>query len=135
MPEPLAISAVNHLAVVTNRLEESRKFYRDVLGFREIWRPNFTFPGAWLFNYGLTIHILGKEQESRAAGRTPAIQTRDPHLALHANDLAAVERLLEEHGIPFRRNMQADTGVRQLFFQDPDGYHIEVGTYPPLRMK
>jgi catechol 2,3-dioxygenase-like lactoylglutathione lyase family enzyme len=128
MPAPLPISALNHVAVVTHRLDASKKFYCEVLGFREVSRPNFTFAGAWLYNHGLTIHILAKDQPERPAGE---IQTRETHLAFHTDDLPAVERLLQEHGIAFRRNQQADTGVQQLFFHDPDGFHIEVGTYPP----
>ena len=62
MTKPLPIQSVNHLAVVTSRLEASRRFYREVLGFREVSRPNFKFPGAWMYNYGLMIHIIGHEK-------------------------------------------------------------------------
>ena len=128
MPTPLPISAVNHVGVLTRRVAESTAFYRDVLGFRPVSRPNFNFAGAWLFNYGLMIHLI----DSAAAGdRTDEIDTRDNHLALHAEDLAAVERSLQEHGITYRKNEIVDRGIRQLFFQDPDGHHIEVGCYPP----
>ena len=133
MPAPLPIRALNHIALVTRHLDASRKFYRDVLGFREVWRPNFKFAGAWLVGHGLCIHLLGHDLSAGEVTVPPGgeIRTRDYHLALHTDDLPAAELLLAEHGIPFRRNMQADTGVKQLFFQDPDGFHIEVGTYPP----
>jgi glyoxylase I family protein len=142
MPATLPIASLNHVAVVTRRLDASKKFYCDVLGFREVPRPNFDFPGAWLYGYGVTIHILGHSPAAEgAAVEGPAaknaaekpsgeIQTREPHLAFHAADLDTVEQLLQQHGIPFRRNRQADTTVRQLFFRDPDGFHIEVGSYP-----
>ena len=60
------------------------------------------------------------------------IQTRDAHLALHSDDLETVEKLLQEHGVPFRKNKVPERKIKQLFFQDPDGFHIEIGTYPPL---
>jgi hypothetical protein len=41
--------------------------------------------------------------------------------------------LLEQHGLPYQTNYVAGTGVTQYFFQDPDGNHIEIGTYPPVR--
>ena len=44
MPQPLPLQAVNHVGRTTKRVEESRNFYRDVLGFREVSRPNFDFP-------------------------------------------------------------------------------------------
>ena len=128
MPATLPLSAVNHVGITTRRVEQSKAFYRDVLGFREVSRPNFNFRGAWLFNYGLMIHLI----ESQAAGeRTEEIQTRDNHLALHSDNLDEVERLLSAHGIAFRKNEIKDRGIKQIFFQDPDGHHVEVGTYPP----
>jgi len=45
----------------------------------------------------------------------------------------AVEKLLQQHGIPYKTNHVTITGVTQLFFQGPEGYHIEIGTYPPTR--
>ena len=44
-----------------------------------------------------------------------------------------VERRLKDHGIDYRTNHVADTGVTQLFFLDPDGNHIEAATFPPVR--
>ena len=129
MPDPLPIRSLNHVAVVTRRLDESIKFYRDVLGFREVQRPNFAFAGGWLFNHGLMIHIIASDTAGSPSGE---IQSRAPHIALHADDLDAVERLLEEHGVAYRKSEVPGRNVKQLFFQDPDGFHIEVGKYPPL---
>jgi len=109
-------------------LERSRAFYRDVLGFREVSRPNFNFAGAWLYNYGLMIHIIAREAVGQSSD--DSISTRDHHLALHADDLDAAERALQQHGISYRKNEVPERNIRQLFFRDPDGYHIEVGTYP-----
>lgn len=128
MPDVLPIQSLNHVALMTRRLDESRAFYRGVLGFREVERPNFSFRGAWLFNYGLMIHLI---ENAKAGEPSEEIQTRENHLALHTEDLDRVEQLLKEHGIRFRKNTIADTGISQIFLQDPDGNHIEIGTYPP----
>lgn len=128
MPAPLPIQSVNHIARLTRRLEESKAFYRDVLGFRELERPNFNFPGAWLYNYGLQIHLIVDDKAPDPDGE---ISTRDAHVALHVDDLAVAEALLNEHGIPYRTNFVPDRNVTQIFFRDPDGYHIEIATYPP----
>ncbi|MEX2113035.1 MAG: VOC family protein [Pirellulales bacterium] len=126
--QPLPISAVNHLGRVTKRVEASRDFYRDVLGFREVARPNFNFPGAWLSNYGIMIHLILSDAAPDPDGE---IQTRGDHLALHTDDLAAAEQLLKDHGVSYRKNTVADTGLVQLFCRDPDGHHVEIGSYPP----
>lgn len=131
MPEPLPIQSINHVARVTQDLEASTAFYREVLGFRPIERPNFGFPGAWLFNYGVQIHLIAATD----AGCSPSaeISIRADHVAFHVADTAEVERLLSEHGIAYRSNYVQDSEVTQLFFHDPDGNHIEIGTYPPPR--
>jgi len=130
MATPLTIRGLHHVGRLTNHLEESRAFYRDVLGFREIPRPNFNFPGAWLFNYGLQIHLIVNKEIPPAEAGGP-IQTRHDHLAFMVEDLDAILVALKERKIPYRENFVADTNVKQIFFQDPDGHHIEVGIYPP----
>ncbi len=127
MPEPIPIRSVHHVARTTRRLEASRRFYRDVLGFREIQRPPFSFGGAWLYNYGVQIHLI---EDPRAPDPTE-ISTQTNHPTPHVDDIQQAKQLLEAHGIPYRENLQTATGVLQLFFQDPDGHHVELGTYPP----
>lgn len=134
---PLALAMLHHVSRVTLRLEESRAFYRDVLGFQEIPRPDFDFDGAWLFRAGLQIHLI-VDATRQPSGRslstsTAPINSRDNHIAFETEDIEAVERRLNEHGIVYRENRQATTGVKQLFFRDPDGYYIEVGHYGPTK--
>jgi catechol 2,3-dioxygenase-like lactoylglutathione lyase family enzyme len=128
VPQPLPIRAVNHVGRITKHVDESRDFYRNVLGFREVSRPNFDFPGAWLFNYGIMIHLIYNEAASDPQGE---IQTRYDHLALHVDDMEQAERLLREHGVAYKKNVIADRGIVQIFCRDPDGHHVEIGTYPP----
>lgn len=128
MPSPLPIRSVNHVARTTSRLDESRRFYSEVLGFREVKRPNFDFPGAWLYNYGLMIHLIGRDGADKSGG---AIDTRAEHLALHVDDLPAAAKRLDEFGIRYHANQLPDRGIQQIFFHDPDGHHVELGTYPP----
>lgn len=127
MPEPLPIRSLHHVARVTKRLDESRAFYRDVLGFREMPRPQLDFPGAWLFNYGIQIHLLVNDAPENPRD---LIETRDNHLAFYVENADVVEKLLDAHAVPYRVNRQRDTNLKQIFFRDPDGHHIEVATYP-----
>ncbi len=126
----LPIRSLNHVGRLTKHLDESRAFYRDVLGFAEAERPNFNFGGAWLYNYGLQIHLI---EDQAIPDPTGEIQTRESHLAFEVDDLAVVEKRLTEHGIPYRKNQVPDRGL-QIFFRDPDGHHIEVGIYLPTKL-
>ena len=130
MPESLPIEFIHHVSRVTRDLEKSIRFYCDVLGFESIPRPDFNFPGAWLFNYGLQIHLI--ESTDQEPARTD-IATRVDHIAFRVGDIDAVQHRLTEHGIEYRTSHVPNTGVTQVFFLDPDGNHIECGMYPPTQ--
>ncbi|MFO0947964.1 MAG: VOC family protein [Planctomycetota bacterium] len=129
MAGPIPIESVNHIARETDDVPRALAFYRDILGFRQVWRPNFDFDGAWLFNYGVMIHLI----KGVPPDRPGEISTRADHVAFHTPNIDAVETALKEHGIEYKSNYVPMTGVRQVFFHDPDGNHIEVGTYPAVR--
>jgi catechol 2,3-dioxygenase-like lactoylglutathione lyase family enzyme len=130
-PPSLPLESINHVARATNDLDASLAFYRDVLGFRPIHRPDFGFPGAWLCNYGLQIHLIAASSDQAIDDREISIRT--DHIAFHTQDSSVVEDLLQAHGIPYKSNYVADSGVTQFFFHDPDGNHIEIGSYSPIR--
>src|SRR5262245_36986487 len=109
--EPLPLRSLHHVARLTKRLEASKRFYKDVLGFREIVRPGLTFSGAWLTNLGIQIHLIVDDSVGDPEG---PIDTRANHLAFYVDDLDAIERLLNEHGVPHRINIQTETQVKQI---------------------
>ena len=121
----LEIECCNHIALETRRLDESIRFYIDVLGAKEISRPAFPFRGAWLYLGGIQIHLI---DEGAPEGRH-AINTRTNHFACVVPDVDEAEQRLNKMGIVYKRNLIADRGIHQLFFQDPDGHTIEVGRY------
>lgn len=123
----LPLMGVHHISREVRDLEATRAFYREVLGFREIVRPALSFPGAWLFGYGVQIHLIVGDPPPR----DPTISSRVDHIAFHSTDLSAIEERLRTHGVPYKRTSQTATGLAQLFFQDPDGNHLEAASYPP----
>ena len=56
------------------------------------------------------------------------INTRESHIAFHVADLDAMEKCLRDHGVLYRRGMIADRKSIQIFFRDPDGWTIEIGS-------
>jgi glyoxylase I family protein len=122
----LPLRGLHHVAVTTRDPDASIAFYRDVLGFDVLERPNFNFRGAWLFKDGLQIHVI----ENTTPDTGEKIDPRADHWAFATDDLDEVERSLKEKGIAFHKQVNAG-GIPQIFFHDPDGHHIEVGIYPP----
>lgn len=130
MPEPIEIRRFNHAALNTRDVAKAVAFYREVLGFHEVPRPNFSFAGSWLYRDGLgmVLHLI------HDASITPPyerIESRKNHLAFRADVDTARERL-REHGIQFVERVLPDHGYRQLFFHDPDGNVVELGEWPDV---
>ena len=54
----MPLTELNHYFIRANNLEETKKFYCDVLGFEVMPRPTFPFPGYWLgVNGKIQVHM------------------------------------------------------------------------------
>ncbi|OWM71731.1 hypothetical protein CDL15_Pgr005919 [Punica granatum] len=128
---PLSLKSLNHISLQCRSVEDSVKFYHKVLGFIPIRRPgSFDFEGAWLFNYGIGIHLIQSEglvNCSTRAGRH-IINPKDNHFSFLCESIAMVEKKLEEMKIEYVKGRVEEGGiiVEQLFFHDPDGSMIEI---------
>jgi catechol 2,3-dioxygenase-like lactoylglutathione lyase family enzyme len=127
MSEPLPILGLHHLSLTTSDTDRSVRFYCELLGFRQLTRPNFNFRGAWLWGYGFQIHLI---ENAAKVPQSSEIDTRADHIALAVNDTQEIVSRLDARGIEYRQQVNAG-GIAQTFFHDPDGHQIELAVYPP----
>lgn len=136
----MPIDKLAHFSVRTTSLEASRRFYCDVLGFHEGYRPPFNFPGAWLYkggdeaDYGV-VHLIGIDKDDPKSladylGDKPEETLHGSaaidHLAFLATGLVEVRRRLDQTGHEYRERMVPSLGLHQLFVEDPSGVTIEL---------
>src|SRR5437588_706892 len=117
----MPISGMNHFTVLTNDLDATTAFYVDLLGLSPGFRPDFDFPGAWLYVDGRAIlHIV--------AGRGVPANPRGviDHMAFSAHDLRAITARLLARGIEYDLRRLPSTGAWQLFCLDPNGARVEL---------
>lgn len=116
----------DHYTIKVKNLNESSVFYSDVLGLEEIKNRTEKSYIRWF--------SIGEGELHVVEGDTSTIKTSvGVHLALKTSDLdGLISRLNSKNillhdssGSPHRYTSRAD-GVRQFYFQDPDGYWIEV---------
>ncbi|EOX97080.1 hypothetical protein QUC31_015850 [Theobroma cacao] len=122
----LPLLSLNHVSFVCKSVSRSVRFYEEVLGFVLIKRPSsFKFEGAWLFNYGIGIHLL--ESES-VPTKKEKINPKDNHISFQCSDMNLVMQKLEEMNIEYVTAVVEEGGIKvdQLFFHDPDGYMVEI---------
>jgi len=123
---------LNHLALASADLESATHFYCEVLGFRLVPRPAFSFDGRWLYreDVGPMLHLIYDARHTVSAGE---IETRGNHFAMQCEDIELAIRQLKEHEIDFVERVLPDHGYRQIFFRDPDGHVLELGEWPDVR--
>ena len=121
----MAIGLVDHFNIVIapSQVEETLKFYREVLGLEEGFRPDFGRPGWWLYagNHPV-LHISLKENISPTLGSTGSFD----HIALNATGWAGMKAKLQRLGIAFEEQLVSDNTALQIFFHDSNGLRIEL---------
>ncbi|KAL9232024.1 hypothetical protein vseg_007174 [Gypsophila vaccaria] len=125
---PLHLKSLNHISLLCRSVEESIDFYQNVLGFIPIRRPgSFDFDGAWLFGFGIGIHLLQATEPEKLPKKTE-INPKDNHISFQCESMGAVEKKLKEMDIRHVRARVEEGGIHvdQLFFHDPDGFMIEI---------
>lgn len=129
MENPLHLKSLNHISIVCRSVEKSLDFYQNILGFFPIRRPgSFNFDGAWLFNYGIGIHLLQSEDPEKMPKISTNINPKDNHISFQCESMTTVEKRLKEMETEYIKCRVEESGINvdQIFFHDPDGTMIEI---------
>ncbi|KAG9458011.1 hypothetical protein H6P81_002519 [Aristolochia fimbriata] len=131
------LMALNHVSRLCKSVQASIDFYVKVLGFVLMERPQALdhFNGAWLFNYGVGIHLVQKEDLDEAPNHH--LDPMDNHISFQCEDMEAIERKLKEMNIRYMKRTIEDekgTTIDQLFFNDPDGFMVEICNCENLKL-
>jgi len=114
-------TAMNHFTILTDQLEETVKFYRDLLELEPGDRPPFKFPGAWMYSNGQAIlHVIaGSALPEERAGVID-------HMAFSATGLVGTIEKLKSRTIEYELRRLDGPNIWQLFFFDPNGAKVEL---------
>jgi len=118
---------VNHFAICTHDLKKSVAFYSDVVQLQKIPNPFHDTVHQWFrIGPGTALHVI-------AANCPPEVHDINTHLCFAVGNLQAFMKKLDGLNVKYgdwqgnakKTQLRAD-GVLQIYFQDPDGYWIEV---------
>lgn len=125
-PSPQA-AEIDHIALHVRELQKSADFYREVLGFKQIADPFKDGKHVFLrFGEHTQLHLIAGAQGDMS-------RDIDVHFALRVPTLESSCKLLEQKHIRYVNSKKEEgavttrpDGVKQIYFQDPDGYWIEI---------
>ncbi|KAK9189238.1 hypothetical protein WN944_020644 [Citrus x changshan-huyou] len=128
----LPLMSLNHVSRLCRNVEDSIDFYTKVLGFVLIERPPaFDFAGAWLFSYGVGVHLVQSNDEDKLSPPDSAhLDPTDNHISFQCGNMEAIEKRLKELDVKYIKRTvkddQSGNAIDQMFFDDPDGFMIEI---------
>ena len=119
---------VGHVVLKVRDIERSARFYRDVLGLKEVARANFGRPMAF-FSTGENHHDVAVMEVGPEAPLPQAGGVGLYHVALvigtTLDELRAAKAHLEAHG--YTKLRLTDHKVTQsIYLDDPDGNGVEL---------
>src|ERR1700749_4446374 len=120
----VSVGALDHFNIRTRNLSDTVRFYEDVLGLEKGPRPNFAFPGAWMYSEGkAVVHIVD-------IGKTDEAEKPDfgvgHHVAFVSRGFDGLRQRLKWKGFPFDARQVPGGELWQIFVNDPNGVMIEL---------
>ncbi|AXI47983.1 glyoxalase [Sulfitobacter sp. SK012] len=120
----MQITKLDHVNLRTTQLDKMVTWYTDILGLRIGERPDFPFPGAWLFaGDQAVVHLMDVEED---AGTGSEVPLKLEHFAFRAEGATGFEDRLNASGEKYRRSDQPKMKLVAFNVWDPDGNHIHV---------
>lgn len=117
------IQALDHINITTtnDKLEETRRFFIEILGLTEGYRPPFGIPGHWLY--------VGRRDVVHLIGLDKPVDTPKgalDHFAFQIADYDTMKARLDARGIRYSELAAPDGSRKQFFLRDPNGVSIEL---------
>ena len=120
----VSVGVLDHFNIRTRKLAETVSFYEDILGLEKGARPNFAFPGAWMYSEGKpVVHLVD-------ISRTEEAQKPDSgcvhHVAFVSRGFDGMKHRLESKSMRFEARQVPGGDLWQIFVNDPNGVMIEL---------
>lgn len=131
-------TSLDHCAIRTTRLEESRRFYEGLLGLEVGPRPDLPVPGYWLYDGERpVVHLIELPETARedvfgeplTADSAPGVRNGVDHLAFRVVGLDATRGRLQDAGLAYKEMAIAQLRLTQLFVRDPNGITAELNFF------
>ena len=133
----MSLNSLDHCSIRTVKLDDTRDFYTNILGMDDGDRPDFPFPGAWLYIDGVAVlHLVGVDPNDPSGLKKYLGGAIDEaslngsgafdHIAFRAKDPDLLLSRLRDKGYPYRERQVPEMDLFQVFVEDPNGITVEL---------
>jgi catechol 2,3-dioxygenase-like lactoylglutathione lyase family enzyme len=120
----VSIGVLDHFNIRTRKLTETVRFYESVLGLEKGPRPNFAFPGAWMYSEGkAVVHLVDISATDEPQKPDSGVVH---HVAFVSTGFDGMNQRLKSRGMPFEARQVPGGELWQIFVNDPNGVMIEL---------
>src|SRR6202035_2265908 len=95
----MSVGLLDHFNIRTRKLGDTVRFYEEVLELENGDRPNFPFPGAWMYSAGKPVGhlvVVGHREEPQKPDSGVV-----HHVAFASRGFAGMKARLSSKGLPF----------------------------------
>lgn len=119
----------NHLALSVKEVDRSADFYNKVLKLQEITNRTKMAGIRWFsLGEGKELHLISTLKENITINKAVHLALTTANFDLFIEDLNKMNIAYSDWpGALHKINIRTD-GIKQIYFQDPDGYWIEVNS-------
>lgn len=115
------------LSVRPHELAKLRTFYTETFGLKEGRRPDFNFPGHWLYlGNRPVVHLAANLPDDIEVADGVMSTGKFNHVSFRAKDVAGTRARLKQLGVEFREAPVPGFPLHQIFVHDPAGLMIEL---------
>jgi catechol 2,3-dioxygenase-like lactoylglutathione lyase family enzyme len=125
----MRLSGLDHMTINcgVGDLARVRDFYVAALGLEEGRRPDFPFPGHWLYLDGRpVVHLAGRSTLADGTMGPARGSAGFDHVSFTARGLEAARARLAAAGLGFEEAPVPGFPLHQIFLTDPLGQKIEL---------
>jgi len=131
----MKVEALDHINIITDRLDETAAFYADLLDLdRRDAPPPLTPQNAqWMYDSAdrAIIHINSTDCPRAYDRDVPqgALTGALHHVALRLQGYDEVKARLDQQGADYKLNLVEAIGLRQIFTADPNNVLLELNFF------
>jgi catechol 2,3-dioxygenase-like lactoylglutathione lyase family enzyme len=120
----MSVGVLDHFNIRTRNLTGTVRFYEDILGLIKGDRPNFAFPGAWMYSEGkAVVHLVDISKTDEAQKPDSGVVH---HVAFASRGFDGMRQRLKSKGMEFDSRQVPGGDLWQIFVNDPNGVMIEL---------